>query len=134
MTLAESFTIKSTESDLKLIFSELIGEYFTARIASEHLTASRQVCTYNDSHGLPNLLMQLAAYEKPWLGELSWEGLEGDFKFSATCSSLGHVIFRIQFIHYRGEDWKVETLLCTEMGQLNEIARSAQEFFGPSPY
>lgn len=133
--MSTTFAIKSTESDLKLVLSELNGEFFTSRLVSEHLSALRVVCTYTDSHGLANLLERVSKREKPWDGEEYWEGIEGDFRLSVSCSSLGVITFMIRLTHYGiGENWKVETELKSEMGQLPEIARSARVFFGPSPY
>lgn len=128
------FTIKSRESDLRLIVSDVKGEYFTVTVVSNQLTATRNVCTYTDSHGFPNFLERLSLYEKPWDGEESWNGIEGEFKIFGSCSSLGVVTFRIQLVYYGRENWRVETELKTEMGQLLEIAHLARRLFGPSPY
>ncbi|CAN5346683.1 hypothetical protein BH10ACI2_BH10ACI2_25450 [soil metagenome] len=131
----ETFTISSVESDLRLEFSEIKGEFLTVRLHSKHLTAFRKITTFTDSHGIPNLLEKLSLLEKPWDGEEGWEALEGDFAIFASCTRLGSVSFRIQLRGYsEAEDWRAETILLTEMGQLKKIARSAWNFFGPSPY
>ena len=130
----KTFTIKSNVSDLALEFSDIESESFTVRLKSNHISASRKVYDYPDIHRFPDLLERLALHDKPWDGEISWESLEGEFKFSASCSSLGSVTFRVMLNSYfGGEDWNVETIILSEMGQLQVFARSARLFFGATP-
>lgn len=130
----KTFTIKSNASDLALEFSDIESESFTVRLESNHISASRKVYDYPDIHRFPDLLERLALHDKPWDGEISWESLEGEFKFSASCSSLGSVTFRVMLNSYfGGEDWNVETIILSEMGQLQVFARSARLFFGATP-
>ena len=130
----KTFTIKSNVSDLALEFSDIESESFTVRLESNHISASRKVYDYPDIHRFPDLLERLALHDKPWDGEISWESLEGEFKFSASCSSLGSVTFRVMLNSYfGGEDWNVETIILSEMGQLQVFARSARLFFGATP-
>ncbi len=132
---SQVLTIKSTVSDLRLEIYDLKDEFFTARIVSNHLTSIREVYTYTDSHGFPNLLERLALQRGPWEGEEIWEGIEGDFTFGASCSPLGKVTFRIRMAScFLDEEWSIESLLITELGQLKEIAKDARRFFGPSAY
>lgn len=128
-----SFSIKSNVSDLALEFSNVKGDDFTVKLVSSHISANREVYAYTDSYTLADLLEWLARHEKPWLGEEHWESLEGEFKLYASCSSLGTVKFRVILnSYYGGEDWNIETILLSEMGQLPVFARSARLFFGPS--
>ena len=130
----ETLVIKSTQSSLKLVVSDLRDEYFTATISSPYLTASADVCTFTDSHGLPNLLERLAGHDTAWQGEETWEGIEGNLKLTASCSSLGAVKFTIQLRDFPGEVWQANTELNTEMSELAGIAADARKLFGPSPY
>ena len=133
-TESDTFIIRSTATSSKLTISDFTGECFTATLISENLSAIVLVWPITDSHGFPNLLDRLARYDKPWDGEESWAGLEGDFKFSASCSSLGSVTFKINLRHFGSEGWTVDTELRTEMGELQGLASASRLFFGPSPY
>ena len=128
------FRIKSVDTDLELILSDIKGEYFKVRLVSGHINVVREVWAYTDAYGFADLMEHLATYEKPWLEAQRWESIEGEFKFSATCSKLGKVTFELEFCHYGcSEEWQVKTQLNSELGQLPKLAKSAKKFFGKSP-
>lgn len=129
------FIIKSSTSDLSLVLSDINGDYFKATLQSSHLNVVREVYAYTDAYGLADLIEFLSSQKKPWVGEESWESLEGEFKLTATCSILGQVIFKIILSEKTGKDeeWLIETGLTNELGQLEELAKSARAFFGGSP-
>lgn len=85
------FIIKSSTSDLSLVLSDINGAYFKAILQSSHLNVVREVYAYTDANGLANLIEFLSSQKKPWVGEESWESLEGEFKLTATCSILGRL-------------------------------------------
>ena len=94
----------------------------------------REVWAYTDAYGFADLMEHLASYEKPWLGAKSWESIEGEFKFSATCSKLGQVTFELELSHYGcAEEWLLKIQINSELGQLPKSAKSARRFFGKSP-
>jgi len=66
-----------------------------------------------------------------WQGIKSWESIEGEFIISATCSSLGEVLFTVRLRGLQGapEEWTVSVGLATEFGQLRNIAKHAKGFF-----
>lgn len=128
------FTIKSNDSDLRLTLTDVNGDYFTAKVISDRLSAQISVWAHSDSYGFADLFDWLAIQDKPWDGEQSWQSLEGEFKVAATCSSLGVIMFKVYFERFGGdEDWKIETEIRSEMGQMPELARAARIFFGKSP-
>ena len=128
------FRIKSSDSDLELILSDIQGDYFKARIASKHLNTIREVWAYTDAYGFADMMKILSSYEKPWTDIKRWESIEGEFKISAACNRLGKVTFEIELSNYGGaEEWAVKTQLNSELGQLPRIAKSARAFFGASP-
>jgi len=132
--IMKEFRIKSSDSDLELILSDIQGDYFKARIASDHINSVREVYAYTDAYGLADMMESLASHEKGWPDIRLWETIEGEFKISAKCSKLGKVTFEIEFSHFGyAEEWLVKTKLNTELGQLPRLAKSTRAFFGKSP-
>ena len=131
-----TFTIKSTRSDLKLVLSEIKGDYFTASLESSYLNATLKVYSYHYSPnavGFAEFMEWIGGQDRPWDGSNDWQSLEGEFAVSAECSALGTVTFDVKFSHFSGaEDWKVNTKLMSELGQLPGLAKSARTFFGES--
>jgi hypothetical protein len=128
------FRIKSSDSDLELILSDIQGDFFKARIVSKYLNTIREVWAYTDAYGFADLMENLSSYEKPWTDLKRWESIEGEFKILASCSKLGTVTFEIELSHHGcAEEWAVKTQLNSELGQLPRIAKSARAFFGASP-
>ena len=128
------FQIKSSDTDLMLILSDINGDYFKAQLVSSRLNAMREVWAYTDAYGFADLLEQLASREKPWEGEEIWQSIEGEFKFSASCNHVGKVKFRVELNHIgHAEEWEAKTEINSEFGQLPHLAKSAREFFGESP-
>jgi hypothetical protein len=95
------------------------------------VSASADVWAYTDADGLNKLFQELDGLESPWRGERSWASIEGDFSLFATCTSLGHVTFRVEMRGSQGapEEWRVNAGLVIEFGQLEQIARSSNAFF-----
>lgn len=128
------FIIKSSDSDLKLVLSDIKGDYFKVGLVSNHLTAFREVWAYTDAYGFADLLENISSLQKPWKDEVIWITIEGDLKISITCNILGKVKFQIELSSTgEEEDWFVKTYLNTELGQLEHIAKTARKFFGSSP-
>jgi len=65
-----------------------------------------------------------------WAGEKSCESLEGHLRISATSDSLGHVSLRVELGDNQVPiDWRAETSLFLEAGQLESMAKGARSFF-----
>lgn len=127
------FSIRSTISNRELIFSACKGDYFHVELKDIVLSASTEVWAAADNQGLNNFFQEIARSQSPWKGTRAWGSLEGEFEISATCTTLGHVIFLIKMAGQIGaaEEWKIQFGLETELGQLDLIARNASEFFKP---
>lgn len=127
------FAIHSTESGNTLIFDDVQGDYFSVCFNSSALSIKREVWAYTDAYGLANLFECLACHELPWLTSEKWESIEGEFSLVATCNSRGIVNFNVCILDLgNAEPWKFEGNICTELGQLPAIAKSARQFFGVS--
>jgi len=127
------FIIKSVESDLKLILSDMQGEYFKVQLESERINAIHEVWAYTDAYEFSGFMNDLAAQDKPWSGVKSWGSIENDFVLSAKCSSLGQVTFEVELSKFgSSEEWQVKTHIVSEFGQLPNLAKSAKAFFGAS--
>jgi len=127
----KEFCIKSVDSDLRLVFNNFNGVYFTVHLVSIYLTVVRKVWVFSEPCDFPDLIESLASYEKPWKGVRRWESLEREFMFSATCNIRGNVTFEIELVHYDiAEYWLVKTQLNSEFGQLPNLAKAARSFFG----
>jgi Family of unknown function (DUF6228) len=132
--MTTEFRIKSSDSDLELVFSDIHSDYFNVSIKSIRISATCEVYGYSDAYGFAGLFEFLAAQIQPWKGEETWISLEGEFEFSATCSNLGQITFAVTLSDNRcAEPWQMNTEISQEMGQLPHLARSARSFFGPSP-
>jgi hypothetical protein len=131
-----AFTIKSTKSDLKLVLSDIEGDYFTARLESSYLNAILRVYSYHyssNAEGFAGFMERLGEENIPWEESKNWESLEGEFKVSAVCSPLGVVTFEVNFRYFDGaENWEAKTSLMSELGLLPGLAKSAKTFFGES--
>ena len=90
------------------------------------------VWAYTDADGLCQLFSRLGEYSRPWTGLEIWESIEGDFRLSAACSSLGSVTFSVEMAGLQGapEEWRVSASLVTEMGRMQELSAGAHRFFG----
>jgi len=128
--MSNLFSVHSNSSSRELVFSDRKGEYFRVELHGD-VTASIDVWAYTDASGLSNLFQELASLEKPWEGEKNWESIEGEFSISVTCSTLGEVLFQIQLRGMYGapEEWKVNTGLAAEFGQLQGLAKGAKGVF-----
>ncbi|UUD63571.1 hypothetical protein D16iCDA_18110 [Pseudomonas seleniipraecipitans] len=127
------FAIHSTESGNTLIFDDVQGDYFSACFSSSAQSVKREVWAYTDAYGLANLFEYLASHELPWQTSEKWESIEGEFMLEATCNSRGIVNFKVSISNLGiTEPWKFEGNVCTELGQLPALAKSARQFFGVS--
>lgn len=122
--------IKSTCSDRELVLSNRNGDHFEARISGD-IEVSVSVYEHTSFYGLDTLFQKLGSQTKPWEGELSWESIEGEFKITANCSSLGHVQFDVSFWGHIGSpgEWRLNVGLENELGQLPVLAKKSAMFF-----
>ena len=126
----DTFTIKSSETDASLVFSQRDGDDFVVEFQSMQLQVIQPVCGYTDPHGVARLFQEAAAHAKPWRGQLCYQSLEQEFSLSATCSPLGAVSLVVGFarVGTRAE-WLATATLQVEFGQLSALASNARRFF-----
>jgi len=92
------------------------------------------VWAYTDAHGVADLFEWMASQDKPWGKARGWESIEGEFKLIASCNLRGKVTLDLEMNHMGcAEEWRVQTQIKFEFGQLPGLAKQARVFFGPSP-
>ena len=73
----------------------------------------------------------LAENWRGWSGARVRESIEGQLRLSSTCDRTGHIACRVLLQNQvEGADWRVEVPILLEAGQLQSIARAAEQFFG----
>ena len=127
----DTFIVKSSETDARLVFSQRVGDDFSVEFQSHQLQVVHSVCGYTDPQGVARLFQELAAYSKPWQGQLHYSSLEQEFGISASCSPLGAVSLAVGFSRVGAkQEWSATTTIQIEFGQLSALASNAQRFFG----
>jgi len=126
-----SLSIRSMVSRREIVFSQRQDERFHIELKGFEVSASADVWTNTDASALNNLFQDIGGLASPWQGERAWGSIEEDFVLSATCTSLGSVIFRVEIRGAQGtpEEWRVNAGLVVEFGQLEQIAMSSNVFF-----
>jgi len=129
--MSEPFSIKSTHSDRELAFSGCDGDYFRVELKGGIRAAIRVYGHAPHTHDLAHWFSELGKHCSPWEGELSWESLEGEFKISAKCTSLGHILIMVSLSDLPGSDEEayIQAGIETELGQLINISNGARSFF-----
>lgn len=130
MIMRATVSIHSNSSQRELIFKDHKGEYFSVELCGD-VSAKVNVWIYVDESLLVKYFEQLSKLEKPWVGNIEWCSIEGEFSLSASCSSLGNVLFEITMrgIHGAPEEWFVKAGLTSEFGQLPLFYKQIKEFF-----
>jgi hypothetical protein len=110
--------------------AEPIDNYWV-RITDHNLSAVAQVYAgYVFSHPA-RLLAEMARQWSGWPGELVWESLEREFILRCSHDRRGHIAMRVDLRSGpMPDDWRVETTVMVEAGQLEDIARRTALFFG----
>ena len=124
--------IESSNSDTRLEFSELKGEYFRAALRSDSYTANMRVSTHTDPYGVVRLFKEAASDWRGWSGEKYWESLEGDFRLALSSGSTGHIRLKTFISHDCGnlDPWRLNAELGIEAGRLESVAQDVEQFFG----
>jgi hypothetical protein len=107
------------------------GCSFSASVSSHVLNAVTKVYDIRPDRWAA-FFWDLAAHWRGWQGVKDHESLEGHLRLEAEAAdSLGHIRLRICL---RGVDaphlWMAETSLIVEAGQLDDLARRAEGYFG----
>jgi hypothetical protein len=124
--------IESSNSDSRLEFGELDGDYFRASLYSDSHAANIRVSTHTDPYGVVRLFKEAASDWRGWPGEKCWESLEGDFRIELRSGSTGHIRLRILIAHDCGnpDPWRLNAEFGIEAGQLESVALNVERFFG----
>jgi Family of unknown function (DUF6228) len=121
--------VRSTNSNRALHIGGAIGSSIPVKLTGFPVTADTEVWfETGDVDALADFFAELGQMESPWQGARAWESLEGDFRLSVTCSSLGAVLLRVELRGLQGapEEWHVEVGIETEFGQLEHMAKEAE--------
>ncbi len=127
----EEFEIKSAHSATRLHFLGIEGDYFRVEMTNPEYSGAVRVWAYTDAQGLADLFAAIAENWKGWQGEKKWSSIEGEFSIIATSDKLGHISLAIEMHHDFGatEPWRLKATVAVDAGQLNAIAKEAEDFF-----
>jgi hypothetical protein len=81
-------------------------------------------CDTDDITALIDFFTLLGNQQQPWSNQKHWSSLEGECTLSATCSSLGVVMFQVMLRGQSGspEEWQVTAGITSAFGQLAQLA------------
>jgi len=126
--------IKSVHDSKKVELSwpepgESFANHMKVRIVGLGIDVSGSV-DLDASEPLPKYFQSLANSWKGWDGERRWDSLEGELKLAASMDHTGHVSLHFALLsgHYT-YDWRLETAVELEAGQLEALAQDATRFF-----
>jgi Family of unknown function (DUF6228) len=134
----DEFVIKSSVDDSTLTFCnrnpedrDLLLYHFEVKISRSDLSATARVWAGHClSHPAP-WFHELAKNWQGWRGELVWNSLERELALVATRDRFGHITIRIELRSGLMErDWILRAFVVVDAGQLDELARTADRFFG----
>lgn len=121
--------IHSSNSSRTLRIHTPVDSYMTVAMEGHEITGVVQVwAETGEVEGLAMFFRELGSLETPWNGSRVWETIEGDFRLSASCSSLGAVTFVVTMNGLPGaaEEWQLHAGIATEFGQLPRLAAEAE--------
>ena len=122
-------TIHSSNSSRTLRIHAPVASYVTVAMEGHEISGVVQVwAETGEVEGLAKFFGELGSLDAPWKSARAWESIEGDFKMSATCSSLGAVTFLVNMSGLLGaaEEWHLHAGIGTEFGQLSRLAVEAE--------
>jgi hypothetical protein len=126
----DTVVIKSVYTSATLTFSEKDGEYFNVVYEGAAVKLQKRVWGYTDCQDLVNFFQFIAKEYKGWNGVRKWASIEGEFVLSATCDSLGHVMFSLTICEFNEhETWESNVSLGIESGQTESIVKKMEKFF-----
>jgi hypothetical protein len=103
--------------------SSALSESFLASIKKYEIQAETRVSSFM-APSLGVYFQDLANSWRGWKGEKKWATFEGEFEFTASCDSLGHVRLGVYLRSpHTGFHSELRTTLELEAGQLDSIAR-----------
>lgn len=136
--MSDEFEIKSVRDSFRLRFlqpersspSEAF-EYWRVELSGP-VTAAVRVYDIN-APAIAEFFGEMARQWRGWRDVKRWGSIEAQLELEATATSLGQISLRVKLREdFGGADWRVETTLMIEAGQLESIARAAKRFFAPA--
>lgn len=135
-----SFLIQGARAASSLEFFErtpvdpgLPIERFKARLADQDFSAVGRIYIGSTETHPADLFARMAANWKGWPDSFMWESEDGGLALHAPRDRNGHVSIRAELRSGpTNADWTAIATVQAEAGQLEELARGAVLFFGPS--
>ena len=129
--MLDVLSIHSTSSSRELRFEKLDGNHFVVELSGHAPNVRLEVWEFPDGPKLLEFFEKLGSYSLPWSREESWSSLEGEFGISASCTSSGHVLFKVNLRGLPGspEEWHVSAGITSALGQLPTIVSAARAVF-----
>jgi hypothetical protein len=125
--MIEPLVIDSRDPGTSLTLHAYDADYVVAEITRDGLRASARVGTYL-SDGFGAFFADIAKGWRGWTGTLTWAALEEELALSATSDRTGHVYLAVVLRRGGPAEWRVETELVIEAGQLDRLAAAARAF------
>ena len=121
-------SLKSSNSDAAVEFSEVDGDHFRVSVVARDHSASRIVDAFMDALGVAALFAKAAEEWKGWDGGRVWQSIEGDLELELSHDRRGHVALRVRIRSDPGgaDSWQHEAEIGLDAGQLEAIALSAK--------
>ena len=116
--------IRSCSSNRELKISRASESCLLAELTGFSVSAKVEVWVETgDAAGLQAFLADLGEQDRPWSSKREWQSIEGDFRLSATCTALGHIVFNVELHGLQGapEEWAVTACIEYELGQLERL-------------
>ena len=125
----DTVTITSAKNGSRFTLSNVTDDSFTATIDGPSFSGSLIIPSYFS--GFPHKFFEeLAAEWRGWNGAKQWSSLEGELHLQAKSDKLGHVCLTVSLGIINGrDDWKLQTDLMIESGQLESLAKSLNGLF-----
>jgi len=117
------------EGDIPRGLTGYDGCTFVARIVSTPLNAAVNVYDIRPD-GWAAFFADIASNWRGWDGAKAHESLEGHLKLVATSDASGHIRLNITLRGVEiGDEWRAETSINFEAGQLDHLAGKVEKFF-----
>ena len=119
--------IHSTTSDRELRIEKRASDWYIVTLSGIAVSAKLDMWDAPYGARLIEFFDKLGSRVLPWSGDIDWCSFEGEFAISASCTSSGHVIFRVSLQGSPGgqEEWQISAGITAELGQLPSIASQA---------
>ncbi len=126
--MADRFVIQSAAGDARFELRADEKDTWIAALSRPGLDAEHPVYAYRPHASFSGFFADLAATWRGWEGEKTYRSLEGELLLRCTHDGVAHVTITVELRIDPVGDWRVQGSLAVEPGQLNDLARAAEEF------